>query len=198
MLGAQGFKNANNLAAIARLSWNYAAGAGVSFSAHKPTLIAFVHAHPYLTEITARMVTAKSTLLPASPLGAVLFIANEGHYRLERQASEFFQGVTTGENLTKGDPRLALRSWFYQQQARARGAIGTELAFVAAARAWNAFAHDRELTVIKPIFSPSRRNLPIFDWEAEGFTDVEDLAARSTATALANLSKAPNRKPSAA
>ena len=168
---------------------------GVSFSAHKPTLIAFVHAHPYLTEITARMVTVKNTLLPASPL-AVLFVANEGHYRLERQAREFFQGVTTGENLTKGDARLALRSWFYQQQARARRyrhGAGVRRRRPRLERLRPRPRVDRHQADLQP--EPPQP--PDFRLAAEGFTDVKTSRPGPPRPPWPILAKSPRRQPSA-
>ena len=103
---------------------------------------------------------------------------------------EFLAGVKTGENLTKGDPRLTLREWFYAQRARERGTVGVETAFAAIGRSWNAFAQSRELSLIKQLFGPTRRSLPIFGFDPDHFSGIEDVAANRIAVAEANLSAA--------
>lgn len=193
VLGAQSYKNANNLAAIARLSWNYVAGASMGYGPTKSALVQFVHKYPYLSDVTQQIVAARLPI-PASPTGAVLFIANAGHERYATQALDFLDGLRTGENLTRGDPRLTLREWFYAQRARERGAVGTEVAFAATARAWNAFCHGRELAIIKQLYGPNRRTLPIYDFDPDYFTGVEDVAAKMQAIQEANLARGPSRQ----
>ena len=197
VLGAQNYPNSNQLAAIARLSWNYVAGASIGYGPGKAALVSFVHRYPYLGEVTAQISSARPPI-PNSPLGAVLFLANAGHQRLETQASDFLEGLKTGENLTKCDPRLTLREWFYQQRSRERGNVGTEIAFAAVARAWNAFAQGRELSFIKQLYGPNRRTLPIYDWDPDHFNGVEDVAAKMAAVQETNLAHAPNRAHGAA
>ena len=193
VLGAQNYPNSNALAAIARLSWNYVAGASIGYGPGKAALIAFVHRYPYLQDITSKLASARPPL-PNSPLGAVLFLANAGHQRLEGQADDFIEGVKTGENLTKCDPRLTLREWFFDSRRRERnGVIATETSFAAIARAWNAFAQNRELSIIKQLYGPSRRTLPIYDWDPEHFSGVEDVAAKMAAVQEANLAQSPTR-----
>jgi hypothetical protein len=193
VLGAQNYHNSNQLAAIARLSWNYIAGASIGYGPSKAALIQFVHRYPYLTEITGKIVSARAPL-PASPLGAVLFLGNAGHRSLEIQADEFLEGVKTGADLCRGDPRLTVRDWFYQQRARERGNPSTEVAFAAIARAWNAYAQGRELSVIRQLYGPNRRTLPIMDFDPDHFTGVEDLSAKTDAIREANLALGPSRQ----
>jgi hypothetical protein len=152
-----------------------------------------VHRYPYLTDMTAKVVAAKCPI-PASPLGAVLFIANAGHQCLEAEADEFLEGVKTGENLNKGDPRLTLREWFYAQRARERGVIGTELAFAAIGRAWNGFAQRRELSILKQLYGPNRRTLPLYDFDPTHFQGIEDVAAKMATVQTQNLAQAPQRR----
>jgi len=192
VLGAQGYSNANSLAAIARLSWNYVSGASLSYGPSKAQLLEFVHRYPYLTDITGRITHARAPI-PASPLGAILFLANAGHRHLETQADDFIEGVKTGENLTRCDPRLTLREWFYTQKLRERGTVGPETAFAAIARAWNAFAQGRELSVIKQLYGPNRRTLPIYDFDPDHFEGVEDVAAKMAEIQAANLVQSPLR-----
>jgi hypothetical protein len=198
VLGAQDYPNSSQLAAIARLSWNYVAGASISYGPGKAALISFVHSYPYLSEITNKLASARPPL-PNSPLGAVLFLANAGHRRLEGQADDFLEGIKTGENLTKCDPRLTLREWFFAARTRERnGVISTDTAFAAIARAWNAFAQGRELSVLKQLYGPSRRTLPIYDWEPDHFNGVEDVSAKMQAIQEANLALGPSRSRGAA
>lgn len=193
VLGAQNYANSNQLAAIARLSWNYIAGASIGYGPSKSALVGFVHRYPYIVDVTS-MIASSRAPIPNSPLGAILFLANAGHRRLESQAQDFLEGLKTGENLTKCDPRLTLREWFYAQKVRERGNVGTEIAFAATARAWNAFAQGRELSMIKQLYGPNRRTLPIYDWDPDHFTGVEDVAAKMAAVQEANLSQAPARR----
>lgn len=193
VLGAEGYTNANNVAAIARLSWNYVAGASISYGPSKIALLNFVHAHPYLVEVTTKVKAARAPI-PLSPLGAVLFLANAGHQRLEGQADDFLEGLRTGANLTKSDPRLTLRDWFFQQASKTRTTVAVDAAFAAVARSWNAFAQGRELAIIKNLYGPNRRSLVIYDWDPDHFSGVDDMQAKIVDTAMANLSKAPSHQ----
>lgn len=187
VLGAQSYTNANNLAAIARLAWNYVAGASINYGPSKSALVAFVHANPFLQDITNKVVGARAPL-PASPLGSILFLGNAGSQSLLSEAEAFLEGIRTGENLKHGDARLTLREWFYAERARDRGTVGADSAFAAIARSWNAFARGDDLKIIKKISNPNRANLPIFGFSPEHFSGVEDVAARKVAVAEANLS----------
>jgi hypothetical protein len=62
----------------------------------------------------------------------------------EETISEFLTSVIDGANLPKGDPRIALRSWFANAKRR-----DNRLHLAAITRAWNAWANDTSLTVIK-------------------------------------------------
>lgn len=61
----------------------------------------------------------------------------------------FHAGVTTGENLVKGDPRLTLRNWIQTQSPRYGGSTQQQYRMVCITRAWNAWVRDENLVMLK-------------------------------------------------
>lgn len=191
ILGAQNYENPAQLAAMARVTWNYIAGASLSYNPVKSLLLAFVHRYPYLRDVTAKVAACKPPI-PNAPLAAVIFLGNAGHQKFDGAIDEFLEGIKTGQNLAKGDPRLTLRDYLFGAGRNARGVVNSEHAFGATARAWNAWAADRELTVIRAARYPNRRTLPIYDFDSDHFSGIEDIPAKVSAIQEANLSRSPN------
>jgi hypothetical protein len=192
VLGAQNYAYSTLVAALARLAWNYAAGTTVNYGAPKAALVQFVHNHPSIADLAAK-IGATETPLPRSPLGSVLFLANEGHGRYQQQADSFLSGVKTGEDMKKGDPRLSLREWYFYHSVRTaqRATLKPEVVFTATARAWNAYVTDRDLSLIKQLEASGRKSILIEGFELEQFSDVEDLSARLAESRQNNLAQGP-------
>lgn len=187
VLSVQGCVHVNTLASLSRLSFNYAAGANLRYTPTKTTLHEFVQQHPYAQDVAKLMGNAKLKM-PRSPLGAVLLLGN--HRRnLDDEVVEFIDGLESGAGLFKGDARLALREWVNQQKLRERGQLTSQTLFAATARAWNAFASGKELSVLRALDAPTRVNLPIFGFNREDFADVPDIAERRQEVRRSNLSK---------
>ncbi|MCJ8334646.1 MAG: hypothetical protein MJH10_10435 [Epibacterium sp.] len=84
---------------------------------------------------------------PTAPLVAVLFCGTHNPEYME-DASAFVDGLKTGENLCRGDARLALRTWLLANKVQKRTIRG-EGRLAAIANAWNAYTENRSLNVIR-------------------------------------------------
>lgn len=79
--------------------------------------------------------------------GLLLFMAPE--------SEPFLEKVTSGANLDKGAPALALRNFLMNSQGGGGRSSRPRPAMLAAyVHAWNAEAQGRQLQLIRPIFSP--------------------------------------------
>lgn len=189
VLAIRGHANNHVLAGAARLSYIYASGATMSLNPGRVQITDFVERHAYLNE-AARLTRQRKLRFPNAPLAAVLFLANEGR-QLDEEADEFVDGIITGADLARGDARLALREWETAERMRSRGKISTRAAFGAAARAWNAYAAGKSLTVIKSIQNPTRLTLEIFGFQPSLYDDVPDRTAKRPAPPRVNGRFAP-------
>lgn len=187
VLAIEGYEYSHNLAGIARASFAYISGASYMYIATKTQLEEFIRKHPYCVEV-ARAVKVKKTLCPKAPLGTVLFLGNDKR-QLDKEAAEFLEGVLYGENLWKGDARHTLREWLAAQRIKTTFRATSETYFAAIARAWNAFAAGRELSMIKMIDKPTRISLPIIGFDPLLYGDVPDSAETQETTRQANLLK---------
>lgn len=158
--------------AIARAACLYVAGGTPNQSANRLQVTAFATAHPYVSEAAALAVKNNSKGFPRAPLGAVLFLGNECQ-NYDAEARSFMDGLTSGTNLKRGDPRLALREWELNERRRVRNRISPMAAFGAAARAWNAYASGRSLTIIKGINVANHESLNIFGFAPELYSHDE-------------------------
>jgi hypothetical protein len=146
--------------AAARLALLFSGGRFLNDRVSRKAITDFVAEQPYLAELAER--THSSTkVITQSPLMAVLFLAN---YRRQFTADvdTFIEGIASGANLERGDPRLTLRDWAQRERARGRGNLSSYFVFAAAARAWNAHVRGETLLQIKIINAqPHVRNTEI-------------------------------------
>lgn len=175
VLAIDGYKNATQLSAVARIAFNYVSGSGLRESPTKSTLRTFVVGHPYLDEIS-RHVFANSGKGPVrrlnTMLAASLFLANSRH-RFDPEIHEFHDGLVSGQGLFKGDARFALREWIINHDRRL-GGLPQDIIFSAVVKAWNAFSRGTAVSVIRPVPAPTRENLPIVGFERGAFPLVKD------------------------
>jgi hypothetical protein len=190
VIGAYGFHNTVLVASIARASFNYAANANQGKSQPHKVIADFCLQHRTYIQAVADQVKHHQSKLPGSSLGAVLFLANNGHRVFDEKVEAFLEGVKSAANMDKGDPRLTLRNWFYDQRVRAHLTIGDTLIFAAVVRAWNAFATDRELLVIKMLGQPNPRSMPIVGFDLDHFPGVPDLHVNQQVQRDMNLIRA--------
>ena len=193
LLSIEGYTNSRVIGGAARLAWNYAAGVGLTYSPNRTILHEFVENHAYFEEIAGH-VTNKSSgkTYPKVPLTGVLFLANISR-QYDAEVETFIEGLTTGQGLYRGDPRLTLREWiiYHKTKSLGRTDLKTEALFGAAARAWNAHATGKTLTLLKGLHNPTRVNLPIIGYDPNPFSEVPDLKERWREAQIKNLGKGP-------
>jgi hypothetical protein len=178
VLAIEGRRDANHLAAGARLAWNYCAGVSLRYGPSRAEMLLLVHEHAYLENRVSRVCNdAFSRLIgvPRSALAAVVALANESR-ELDDEVEEFLAGFLSGEFLAGGDPRLTLRRWL--EQMRHEVASSWSLAspfFAAATKAWNAHLAGESLGKIRlPMFF-SGESLPISGFQRRLWASVPDL-----------------------
>jgi hypothetical protein len=144
MTGGSAQNNAG-LAASTRQVLNYVCGFAPNQPQSTPAIIRMINRYPEIGDAYRLGMRCKGVLTPG-PLGAVLFIGQRAPTMGDRAVS-FVEGVSTGQNLDAGDPRLAVREAFINRRTTAPGVRLPELiwCFIATARAWNAWATGQEL-----------------------------------------------------
>jgi hypothetical protein len=88
-----------------------------------------------------------------SALAAILFLASrskdrEGASLLDTHAEAFVDGIANGAMLKARDPRLALRTWMFNQR---NGKQVQAAAFAATVQAWNNFVAGHEVAQIRTV-----------------------------------------------
>lgn len=177
ILFIKGVKYSKNVAAAARLDFGYIAYSkaqiGLAFST-KTEILDFVEKNPKLADLTAFVAshTKIKTLLSASVPSAVLYLANHED-RFTDEVESFIEGLSSGENLTKGDPRLTLREWVLAEKMRG-GQINVRSLFGAITRSWNAFANGRALSLLRIGPLVTRETFPIVGFNRSAFSYIPD------------------------
>jgi hypothetical protein len=91
---------------------------------------------------------------PVSAVGGVSFYAQA----TQPDVWEYFvESVVSGENLSHGDPALALRSAAMKKRSDRHSSINRVWAFGITTKAWNAFASDERMMIAKFVMNGSRR-----------------------------------------
>jgi hypothetical protein len=113
-----------------------------------PEIVETYRAWPELTWYTTE---AYAVYTAASvPIGAHLAVlalaARDGHIG---RIQPWLEGLHTGIGLGAGDPRLLLRNRFQQSFAVAPGVNRRDLTYALITKAWNAYAMDQLLTVLR-------------------------------------------------
>lgn len=143
------------VAASARLIINYLRGESLSQTPSASEIFEFVEAQPEVSEKHILGAPA-AKVVPKSVLGAVLYLGTrEDGYT--RKASSFAEGLTHGEGLTEGDPRLTVRNLLINTRQRTPGGnmpLPTWTLPVLA-QAWNAYARGERINLIRP--SPNKQ-----------------------------------------
>lgn len=196
VLSVRGFANTALLGAVARTSWTYASGAIVGYTPTKAALERFILDHDYLSDITAT-VNNRLRMPSKSAIAAVLFLANEGR-KFDTEVEKFVEALSTGAALYKGDPRLTLREWLMATKGKtSSGGTHARVFFTAVARAWNAYAEGRELSIIRQVDAVNRQFLPIYGYDQTRYQDVPDVLAEHAEISRANLMRSRSNLPAA-
>jgi len=149
VLHVMGTKNSIETASAGRVSLLFSTRGQLAGPVSRSAITSYTIARPYLAELVAQWKVAKAShITSASPSAAVLFLANERRL-MDNHVAAFIEGVGSGADLQRGDPRLALREWAINERSRARGFIATKTAFAAVARAWTAYMQGRDLRLLK-------------------------------------------------
>lgn len=160
VLALQGGTYNNVVSSAARMALLFSGGSPLNNHLSRKTITDFARGQPYLCELVGQCHDVRRTIR-LSPFVAVVFLAN---YRRQfnTDLASFVDGVGSGANLERGDPRLTLRDWAAHERVKGRGALGTGAAFVAIARAWNAHVRGETLLQLKVhTTSPNARNTDI-------------------------------------
>jgi hypothetical protein len=88
---------------------------------------------------------AKPTGLPKTVMAAALYLIRKGNS--PDHVDPWVEGLRTGENLSSGDPRLALVRWARSARTERKRRHGHEVLAVVL-KAWNAHAEGRRMTVL--------------------------------------------------
>jgi hypothetical protein len=88
--------------------------------------------------------TQARRIMAGTPLAATMYFA----LQVDRdKALDFLSGISSGEGLLRGDPRLTCRTYFLSRRGTHRIKNYIQLALLI--KTWNAFLQDRELHVLK-------------------------------------------------
>jgi hypothetical protein len=174
ILRAKGFDATPLAAAASRYTMNYISGINVAAAIPRLNITRFVENHPYITTV-AKVVDAKCKRLHRTALTAVLFLANTNR-SYEQEMLSFLDGLNSGAALEKGDPRLTLRTWYFDEVVRARKGVGisTITAFGATVRAWNAYVSNKPLLSLRALDNPSKDTMPIIGFERVKYRDIPE------------------------
>ena len=152
MLGHVGVANRNAVAAAARTVLVLRCGvhpgnrAAVMGASSRHSILAEVQAHQDLYG-WAVLLSKTTPLFKGSQLaGLITHLAQIGFDRADIQ--EFVGGIATGEDLSAGDPRLALRNWRANRSGTGLSTrADVELAVLI--RGWNAWTSGRDIHHLK-------------------------------------------------
>lgn len=164
-LHMNGFGHSRILAGSAKAIMNYLENQSPQYQRSTPEINQFVGQFPTLQSYTP-LANELFGKIPPSPVAAVLFLASADGRRT-RLIPDFIDGLKSGANLDDGDPRLALRDTI--SSARVRASVGGTKAldlgyvFQVTARAWNAYAENRPITIARYSRSRKTRKLIIPD-----------------------------------
>lgn len=139
--------NSLQLSATIRALLNHIHGRNERSRGSATEISAFYQANPRIGELVAQ--ANKVRVLPTSPLASIGFLATETKARYP-QWNEFLDGLTEGVGLAKDDPRLALRTFAFNQRHASDGqGFKRSKVMAAVAQAWNAYAQGKSLVKIR-------------------------------------------------
>lgn len=143
-----GFKDTKAIAAASKYILNYIEKRNVRYEPARSIVVAFGRQLIDLDKWVSLSVSTGKSVSSHPMLAAVLYMGTRNNKYVE-EAREFILGLKTGENLSKGDPRLTLREWNFQQKWKLYSRNKLETYFFATCKCWNAFALGTELFVIR-------------------------------------------------
>jgi len=163
MMQRSGSKQSTAAGAAAKVLYWFETGQALDFNAIYSTaqLIDTYKEHPALEEFVAHYVNSpiRRKLLAGFAWPVVAYVASR-RYPVEWDA--FQQAVAEGSDLSKGDPRHALREWLLNRASRKRQVRNDER-FNIFAKAWNAHIGGRALFALVHRFNEAPV-IPVGAW----------------------------------
>lgn len=130
-----------------------------------PEIFETVQAWPELSRLGELAVNVRgATGIIASPHLAVLAQAARTEHGTPEKFEAWKQGLMTGDNLGRNDPRLQLRNRFMRRGASLTGSRNRDVVYGLITKAWNAFAEGRDINVLA--WRHTEGIIPVsgFDW----------------------------------
>lgn len=103
---------------------------------------------PQIAGISQHVVAGTKSVVPATPVATVWFMATRHGVYSHDEMAAFFTPVQTGADLSPGDPRLALRNWAVNQRLRGGGRLDTDRTLCAIIRAWQLYVDGKSISNI--------------------------------------------------
>ena len=158
VVGMDGIASAADIASAARIMLLLSEHGNETWSGNIPItrglLLATVRRHRDMLGHAVRESTQLRPLgMPRVQYAAVMALAIDGHP--SGLWDEFHAKVRDGINLDRGDPALALRDWAIGFRAGRRGRLSSggssaqQLKTAVIAKAWNAYAEDRPVRLLR-------------------------------------------------
>ncbi len=161
VLQINGTTSARQVAAVARMTWNYEQAAWTT--RNNPShldLAAVMSRFPDMGEYVG---TLKGKVQKLGQMSALGFICYMGHRLDDNAATRFIDGLSSGGGLEEGNPILALRerliSWRTSGSAITKG-ITPDYAASLMIKTWNAYLAEKEIRFLRITASEPR---PVFD-----------------------------------
>lgn len=151
ILAISGFTDTNVLAGASRAVLSYVRGVSINSGATAAEILELVQAHADIQQSARLAAHAKGILSPSLLTGVIFLAARQPGF--DKRVAAFVDGVSTGADLIEGDPRLSLRNAFINMKMRGaprKTTVNSQWVWSAIVLAWNAFATQRHLTLIKP------------------------------------------------
>lgn len=130
-----------------------------------PEIHATVQVWPELTRYSVAVAEVRiATWIIGAPHLAVLAQAARTEAGTPEKIEAWRQGLLTGDNLTSYDPRLQLRNRFIRQHRNLAGSKNRNLVYSLIAKAWNAWAEDKGVAVLRWTSAEPLTPVLGFDW----------------------------------
>jgi len=147
-----------------------------------PEIYSLVQEWPELSRhsVCALEIRNAAYITPAAHL-AVLAQASRTEYGTPEKIEAWRKGLMTGDSLSTYDPRLQLRNRFVRNHRNMSGAKNRNLVYATIVKAWNAWAEDRSLAILR--WTPAERLPAVIGWDwakynnEHGVTMIEEKKA---------------------
>lgn len=140
ILSMSGKKNCSLLASMLGHQFTYETGSRSSENKTPSLIEEMSRKYPDTEDSVTYIVEYSKDLAGIYPGGALAFIHYNARKARTNKADEFVHGFSTGEGLSRGDPRLALRNKMIKIRRDPTTKMGSFAAVHMGIKVWNAFA----------------------------------------------------------